>query len=175
MEKISQLMDGELEGQECSVHLRRLAQDAGLAQSWSTYHLIRDVLRDEASCGYDLADRVRQRLEKEPTVIAPHTRLSARIARYTLPMAAAVAGVAVVGWLALSLRPQIESTGLIAKTNVEQVTKPVLPVPAPIVASADGQLNDYLLAHQDLSPSTAIQGFAPYIRTVSTRESDTPR
>ena len=174
MEKISQLMDGELEEQECGLHLRRLAQDAQLARSWSTFHLIRDALRDEASCSYDLAERVRQRLEKEPTVIAPHTRLAARLARYTMPMAAAVAGVAVVGWLALS---QIESVGWVtAENKSEQVQKPPAPPPAvPIIASANGQMNDYLLAHQEYSPITAIQGVAPYIRTVSNREADAPR
>ena len=177
MEKISQLMDGELEEQERSLLLRRLGQDAHLAQSWGTFHLIRDVLRDEASCSYDLAERVRQRLEKEPTVIAPHTRLAARLVRYTMPMAAAVAGVAVVGWLALSLRPHIESVGWVtAENKSEQVQKPSAPPPvAPIIASADGQMSDYLLAHQEYSPITAIQGVAPYIRTVSNRDADAPR
>jgi len=28
-------------------------------------------------------------------------------------------------------------------------------------------MNEYLMAHQGFSPSTAIQGLAPYIRTVS--------
>jgi hypothetical protein len=31
-------------------------------------------------------------------------------------------------------------------------------------------MNDYLLAHQGFSPSTAIQGLAPYIRSVSTTQ-----
>ena len=47
MEKISQLMDGELEEQECGLQIRRLdAGRAALARRWATYHLIRDVLRD---------------------------------------------------------------------------------------------------------------------------------
>ena len=33
--------------------------------------------------------------------------------------------------------------------------------------SATRQLNDYLIAHQEYSPSTAIQGVAPYVRTVA--------
>jgi sigma-E factor negative regulatory protein RseA len=40
---------------------------------------------------------------------------------------------------------------------------------APVVTvSTDGRMNEYLLAHQGFSPSTAIQGLAPYIRSVST-------
>jgi sigma-E factor negative regulatory protein RseA len=175
MEKISQLMDGELEEHESRVQFRRLGEDGGLVRSWETYHLIRDVLRDEAAACPDLVRRVRQRLDKEPTVIAPHTRFAARIARYTLPMAAAIAGVTVVGWLALSLRPAIESAGPTAQNNPPPVSGPAQPAPALAVASANGQVNEYLLAHQEYSPSTAIQGVASYIRTVSNRDPEIPR
>ena len=170
MEKISQLMDGELEEHECRVQFRRLGEDVGLVQRWQTYHVIRDVLRDEAAAGPDLVHRVRQRLDKEPTVIAPHTRFVARVARYTLPMAAAIAGVAVVGWLALSLRPAIESAGPTAQNTPPPVSAPPL-----AVASANGQMSEYLLAHQEYSPSTAMQGVASYIRTVSNRDPEIPR
>jgi sigma-E factor negative regulatory protein RseA len=162
MEKISQLMDGELEEHECRLQFRRLEQDVSLVQTWETYHLIRDVLRDEAGAYPDLVRRVRQRLDKEPTIIAPHARPSARAGRYTLPMAAAIAGVTVVGWLALSSRPVIESA-------------PAKPAASLAVASANGQMNEYLLAHQEYSPRTAIQGVASYIRTVSNRDPEIPR
>jgi sigma-E factor negative regulatory protein RseA len=169
MEKISQLMDGELEGRECILQLDRLKRNGDLAQNWATYHLIRDVLRDEASVNIGLAQRVHQRLESEPTIIAPHTRLVARVVRYSLPMAATVAGVAVVGWLALSLN----SNGYLGgspQQPVAEVIKPKPPAP-----SANGQMNDYLLAHQEFSPSSDLQGLAPYIRTVSNRESESAR
>jgi sigma-E factor negative regulatory protein RseA len=168
MEKISQMMDGELDDIECRLQIQRLGQDAALAQSWETFHLIRDVLRDEASTGPDLARRVRERLTKEPTVIAPRRWLGARIAHHTLPIAAAVAGVMVVGWLALSLRPAIEPVRPVALQ-----APPVVPLLATV--SANGQMNEYLLAHQEYSPSTAMQGVASYIRTVASRESDSAR
>jgi sigma-E factor negative regulatory protein RseA len=174
MEKISQMMDGELDELECRLQIRRLGQDAGLAQSWETFHLIRDVLRDEASAGPDLARRVRERLIKEPTVIGTRSWLGARVAHYTLPMAAAIAGVMVVGWLALSLRPSIESAGPIATNTLPVPTSAEAP-PLVVAVSANGQMNEYLLAHQEYSPSTAMQGVASYIRTVASRESDSPR
>jgi hypothetical protein len=31
-------------------------------------------------------------------------------------------------------------------------------------------MNEYLIAHQEFSPSTAIQGLAPYIRSVSSAQ-----
>ena len=37
-----------------------------------------------------------------------------------------------------------------------------------LVSSPSGdQMNEYLLAHQGVSPSSGLQGVAPYIRTIS--------
>jgi sigma-E factor negative regulatory protein RseA len=36
-------------------------------------------------------------------------------------------------------------------------------------------MNEYLIAHQEYSPSTAIQGLAPYIRTVSSAQPEAGR
>ena len=59
-----------------------------------------------------------------------------------LPIAAAVAGVLVVGWLALSMRPAIEPVRPLA-------CKPT-GVPLLTAVSADGRMNEYLLAHQSI-------------------------
>jgi sigma-E factor negative regulatory protein RseA len=32
---------------------------------------------------------------------------------------------------------------------------------------SDGTMNEYIIAHQEFSPSNEIQGLAPYIRSVS--------
>jgi sigma-E factor negative regulatory protein RseA len=166
MEKISQLMDGELSARESRSQIQRLESDPALSDSWETYHLIRDALRNEVDVGPRFARRLHAQLEKEPAIVAPHTRLSARAVRYTLPMAAGLAGVAVVGWLALSNAP---TTG----AGVQTVAQRAGPAAAPAApaASVDGQVRDYMLAHQEFSPSTAMQGVASYVRTVS---EDTP-
>jgi len=39
----------------------------------------------------------------------------------------------------------------------------------------DGTLNEYLMAHTGFSPSTVIQGVAPYIRTVAASHSEQNR
>ena len=44
------------------------------------------------------------------------------------------------------------------------------PADAPVALASvpsEGKMNEYLMAHQGFSPSTAIQGLAPYIRSVS--------
>ncbi len=103
MEKISQLMDGELGRRESQDNDRaRWSPTRRSRSSWETYHLIGDCVapRDGAAPWISPAGCT-QRLGQEPTVIAPHMRLSHRVVRYTLPMAASVAGVTLVVWLAL--------------------------------------------------------------------------
>ncbi len=176
MEKISQLMDGELGEHESRLQIRRLEQDGELVQNWATYHLIRDVLRDEAGIGAGFAQRLCERLEHEPALAAPHTRLVARVVRHPLPLAAAVAGLAIVGWLALTQPlPLARAPSLIAESAPPPANKEApRALPRPL-ALADGQMNEYLLAHQEYSPTTAMQGVASYVRTVSNEDADSSR
>jgi len=181
MEKISQLVDGELEAQECRAQIRRLTQDPELAQRWETYHLIRDVLRNEAGSGHGVVRQVAIDLEREATVLAPRTWLPPRAVRQTLPMAAAVAGVALVGWLALSFHPTSRHGDSVAvqKSSVQgrlaSASGSVRTPPAPLSVRPSGRVNEYLLAHQEFSPTSVMQGGASYVRTVSTGDSDLPQ
>lgn len=164
MEKLSQLMDGELGSRECKNQIVRLEQDPLLVQGWETYHMIRDAIRhDEVEFGADFARRLHERLAQEATVIAPHTRLRYQVARYTLPLAAGVAGVALVAWLAVSLQHSGQQGQLVAQA-------PAPAAPALSTAQAvpmDGRVSEYLTVHQEFSPRTALQGVGSYVRTVS--------
>ena len=167
MDKISQLMDGELEGQECGLHIRRLTQDAQLAKRWDTYHLIRDVLRTEAGTRVDLVESVRARLQAEPTVLAPRRRLHEVAARIAMPMAAAVAGIVVGGWLTNPTQP-VRTDSIATAPDTALVAHP-LPL---VAAQANGQVKEYLVAHQEFSPSPAMQGAWQYARTLSVKDAD---
>ena len=169
MEKLSELMDGELGERESRAQIQRLEKDPQLGESWETYHLIRDALRSEVDLGPAFTQRLHQRLEQEPHIVAPHTRFMRRAVRQTLPMAAGVAGLAVVGWLALANLP---GTGNGVQTVAQVPAQKQSVARAPGSGTVNGQVRDYLLAHQEFSPSTAMQGVASYVRTVST--DDTP-
>src|SRR5262245_28586324 len=162
MDKISELMDGELPSRELKTQIARLKSDPRLTESWDTYHLIRDTLRREGDLGPGFARRMRACLETEPVMIAPHTRLSYRLVRYTLPMAAVVAGVAVVAWLAFSTDAPLDTSQTMAQRAPETVMVRVATPEqqAPLPASAGGGTTDYLVAHQEFSPRTAMQGVA---------------
>lgn len=160
MEKISQLMDGELGRRDSATQIGRLKCDEALRARWETFHLIGDTLRRETGLTPAFSRRLHERLAQEPTLIAPHARLSNRVVRYTLPLAAGVAGVTLVAWLALSFQQAGQPTA----TPLAQPADTVTTIAK--VADSDS-MHDYLTAHQEFSPSTAMHGVASYVRTVS--------
>jgi sigma-E factor negative regulatory protein RseA len=173
MERISALMDGELDGEDVLAELKRIKGDDDLMRSWETYHLIGDVLRTEKVLGAPFGDRFRAALAQEPTVLAPRPMAAARKVRlYALSAAASVAGVAVVGWLAFMNHPASLDGG-IGPVALQSATPAAAVVPAATLA--DASVDEYLLAHRAYSPSAAIPVVAPYMRSVNVRERDMAR
>ena len=175
MDKISALMDGELDERQAREQLARMKQEEELVNGWHTFHIIGDALRGEPVLSQGFSRRVTDRLSGEPTVLAPRRNVVRRFTTYALSAAASVSAIALVGWVAFvsnPLGPQPE----LAKAPVS--TSPAsAAAPAAQLASvpSDGGVNDYLIAHQGFSPSTSIQGVAPYIRTVSGTQQDKGR
>jgi sigma-E factor negative regulatory protein RseA len=131
-ERISELMDGQLDGVQMDLLLRRLG-DAEAQATWATYHLIGDALRGDAGC--EVAARVNARLAQEPTVLAPRPITSATTRGLGMSIAASVAAVTVVGYLALS------TAGTDARYDTAQQVK-LVPTPR-----APSPMDDYLALH----------------------------
>lgn len=162
MEQISILMDDEASDQEARQALLRLGDNPAAREAWQTYHLIGDALRSQ-SAALDVGARVSAALENEPTVLAPRRATkSGKPYAIAWSAAASISAIAVVGWLAFSADSLIQPKVDLARKSPTASELP--PVSAPI----DGQMNDYLLAHQGVSPSTGLQGVAPYVRTIAT-------
>jgi len=164
MEKISALMDGELEGHDVHQALLRLKDTAEARETWAVYHVIGDVMRGEGSPAFDLSERITGALAQEATVLAPRpNRMHRKPLTIALSAAASISAVAVVGWMAFSTSSVVSTPAELARTNQ------VAPVADTQLVSSpnDGQMNEYLLAHQGVSPSTSLHGVAPYIRTIS--------
>lgn len=168
MDKISELMDGELDARRAREQVARMNQDEALLHCWNTFHLVGDVMRGEHALPQDFTRKLATRLAQEPTVLAPHRSALRRIATYTLSAAASLSAVAVVGWLAFFNNP------LVPQTEIARAPVPTVPAAAPSAQLAsvpnNGKMSEYLMAHQEFSPSTAIQGLAPYIRSVSSTQ-----
>lgn len=159
---ISTLMDGELNGQAAQAALLRMEAAEDLRDRWFVYHLIRDALKREVTLSGDLASGVGQRLVREPRVLAPRWPLASRLKVAAVSLAASVAAIAVVAWV-LFQNPQDRLREPIAMAELSN----------PVHFPAAQQLNDYLIAHQEYSPSTTIQGVAPHVRTVADSKRET--
>jgi len=164
-ERLSALLDGELRREEIGAQLARVRSEPQLRSTWDLYCLIGDALRGQI--GAEIAPHVVARLHEEPTVLAParSPRPVRRLAWYAMSAAASIAAVALVVWTAAPFwRIEPELAG--APARIEGGTAAVADAePQVPVTAAD--VENYLLAHQPYSHTSAMQGIAPYVRTVA--------
>ena len=155
-ERISRLMDGELDDGAADAAFREL-RDPDAVATWVCYHIIGDALRRTGGPTPGFAQRFAARLAAEPTMLAPKPRQVHRLP--TLWAAAAtVAAVLVVGSVAVSTLQQQPTA--VAKARETLAVRAPETKPQPVSP-------DYLLAHHEYSPTTQIQGVGPYLRAVS--------
>lgn len=159
-EEVSLLVDGELDADRIERVCHGLREPAAV-ETWVCYHTIGDALRGQCRPIPGFSERFSGRLAAEPTVLAP-ARPRPAPAAVALAVAATVAAVGVVGWVALATMPAPPEAIATAERAVA-----VRPVDArrPVV-------NEYLLAHQEYSPATAIAGVRPYLRAVAADDQD---
>jgi sigma-E factor negative regulatory protein RseA len=173
-DKVSALLDGDLDDRGMRGVFDAMRRDASLRAGWDTYCLIGDALRGDREGAADFVARVMAGLDDEPTVLAPRRAPASAVERSLtqrlLPLAASVMGVAAVGLVAASLyrqdapAPQLVAgdpqVQLVASTGVRAVAAP-----------AADPMREYLLAHQGLSRSGPVPAGIQYVRTVAdTRE-----
>jgi sigma-E factor negative regulatory protein RseA len=167
-ERVSALMDGEVDDADLGAQVRRTADGGELVHRWNTYHLIGECLRSEEFVKLDLTADIARALASEPTVLAPGRVLPVqpeqRVRTFALSLAATVAGIGVVVWMVLGHQ------GTSVGGRVELAQSGALGSRAESTpASVDSDVNDYLMAHQEYSPTAAMHGVASYVRTVSAR------
>ena len=155
--EISALMDGELFEDEAEIMFDQLKQDPDAHRDWAVYHLIGDVLRQPEYVHRDISAGVHERLQNEPTVLAPRSHALKQKARvFALSAAASMLAVGVVAWMSLQISPEAAPQMAMQQTDVRPVNLQIQP-----------KSNDYLMAHQEFSPSNDMNGGASYIRTVT--------
>lgn len=172
MEKLSALVDGDVQDDDVQSQLARIESDAGLRSAWNTYHLIGDALRGNVSP--DLTSRVAARLQNEPATLAPRRKPAGlgRWAWLAMPAAAGVAAVTLVVWTAVPIwqaEPQIAS-GRIAAGGMAvpgPVTAVSLSASEPRTLASEIEVDNYLFAHQRYAHASVMQGVVPYARTIA--------
>jgi sigma-E factor negative regulatory protein RseA len=156
-QEISALMDGEMYEDQADVFFDRLKRHPEARQDWESYHLIGDALRQPDHICKGFGKSFHEKLQAEPTVFAPHNRTSQRIRNFALSAVASVMALALVAWLSVQ----------VGSEPAPQVAT-VQPDNAGAVRPASAQ-DDYLMAHQEFSPSADVHGAASYIHAVAGR------
>lgn len=171
MEKVSALVDGELDEHELKQQLSLLKQNHSAQESWKMFHLIGDTLRGDSRISPGFNRRFIESLALEPTVLAPPRRTVRKAARYAMSVAASLVAVSAVAWVAFSSNP-LNAPQEPAAAQLAAIPPAATSIVPAQLANLDNQENmsEYLLAHQGYSPSTALQGVVPYIRSVSVNQ-----
>ena len=163
-DRISALMDGELDERAAAQALDALAREPEALEAWRTYHVISDAVARNRMLSDGFSARVAAALAQEPAVLAPVRRRAAEPRRW-VALAAGVAAVSLVGWLGLA--PQQAPLAPSAKTQEASPVPTQVVENKPRVVPLPSGADDYLLAHQAFSPRASLQGMASYVRTVS--------
>ena len=157
---ISALMDGELFEDDAETLLNKLKKNPRESQEWLTYHLIGDALRQPDHVCRDISASFHERLQAEPIVFAPRRRVTQKVRYFALSAAASVMALALVAWMSMQAgtEPAPQIAAVQSQTDVR-----------PASYASPNSVNDYVMAHQEFSPSTEVQGAASYIHYVSQR------
>ena len=87
-ERLSALMDGELDPKELDALLAAVNKDESLLREWHDWRLAGDVVQGETHCAPGFMGRFSERLAAEPVVVAPRVQLR-RPRRLLIPLAMA--------------------------------------------------------------------------------------
>lgn len=179
LEALSGLLDGESDAASQKTLLEHMADDADVRARLARYRMIGDVMRGEAvrPDALNMADRVRERLQREPVVLAPRPAQKRRAPRWWQP-AAGLAIAASVALLAVGLVPRLVSDAPDAMPQ-QSVQVVGVPVASPVFVSATGthwkhsspiqesRLTTYLADHSEVASQTGMPGIVPYASFVS--------
>jgi len=168
-EKLSALIDGELEAAELAALLDQLRREPALRQEYGRYIQIQATIHGED--GPDVANRVWAQLDGEPAILAP-TRHKGVGAGFTparkfvagLAVAATVAGIA-VGSLSWFSPVKTPAPTLVASapnpTDYVRTSGTRWQVNDPKLAD---DLNVYLVEHGGYAGSSGMNGVRSYVK-----------
>lgn len=179
-DKLSALLDGDLDQQSMHAVLDSMRRDRSLRTDWDAYCAIGDVIRGDRYASPDFVGRVMESIDGEPTLLAPRTsgrpQAQDNAWRKIMPLAASLMGVAAVGWVAHGLYAGPKSPPPLAAAPRIPVTESVAVSVRP---SSPGPAIDphreYLFAHQAMTGGGPISGAIQHVRTVADVRQDSAR
>ena len=178
-EKLSALMDGELDRTDALTAIKTLGQDAHQRGDWDCYHLIGDAIRGDtpsvSARRKACAESIFARLAEEPTILAPTAiampvKLSVvrspaaveKKTRMVLAMAASVITVTAIGVIALKQQDSATAPVQVAKqvpapSDAGLTTVSTGAIGVGEVEANKQRVNDYLAIHRQFANSSALR------------------
>jgi sigma-E factor negative regulatory protein RseA len=175
--RVSALMDGELDKQEAEEIIAILKKEDYLKKDWEAYHLIGDTLRQSTKLSTNISHHVNKQLISEPTILAPtiSTPKYPKNKVFAYSVAASVVAM-VTAWFGLQNVYVPQQTLVADQSNIESnMSTPAIMVSAPPVSTLPSNLiyqhppaeiNDYLFVHREFSPGTITRGQTTYVHPV---------
>ena len=189
-ERISAMVDGDLQSDECGQILDRLREDAQSLETWHVYQVVGDVLRSPELAptrgGVAFWEKLEQRLALEPD--RPHIALNSdrSTMEKSTPVVMAnigeiVANESVFHWkvlagVACTVLVSVVGSGLWTQTNsrISQELASVKPAAAVVVMETpvgsmlrDPRLDELMAAHRQLGGHSALQVPAGFLRNAT--------
>lgn len=165
-EKLSALVDGELDQLDERRVLDALADDIELRRTWERYHMVKAAVTRQLGmlAPPDLPERILARLDGDVAESAPGLRLWPMAGG--LAAAASVAAIALLGWQALSgpNQPLAVPPTAVAQTPTENPPTVTPTSPAP---GSEDRLSRYLVGHNEYMPTAGMGSMLPYVRVVA--------
>ncbi|MDT4291251.1 sigma-E factor negative regulatory protein [Methylomonas sp. MO1] len=161
-EKLSQLIDDELDSQQALSLLKTLQNDGLLKDKLRRYQIASQVMRsgEYSHVTSDFVDKIHEHIRQEPTYFLPRKKSAVNWQKAALAIAASVA-LAVV-WVSTKVDKQMHNPF----GAVEMVAQGK-------EASAEemhARFKDYLEAHDNAMYVNSVQAGQPYARVVGYRQ-----
>ena len=161
-EKLSALMDGELDHGQARTVIKSLGSDDLSREQWNLYHVIGEALRGDnlgrANARDASTNAIFAALAMEPTVLAPQMikQPVEKRTRIALAMAASAITISAVGVVAVQQQNgQVSAIQLVQQVAPKPVALNKLPP-----STAEVRVNDYLVVHRQFSNPGAFQPVA---------------
>jgi negative regulator of sigma E activity len=166
-QRLSSLLDGELDAAECEALVERLRRDEDACRAWALLNCVGDAMRSPEVASFHsdgFVGRVSAALQREPTVLAP-AALPPRstVRRWLLPGVGAAVAAAVLIAVGLPSQQSTAPGATVAKAPAGPTTT-VVAAPTPVIDRSP-QLERYLAAHRELAEPTLMPNSTPYLRT----------
>jgi sigma-E factor negative regulatory protein RseA len=161
-EKLSQLIDDELDSQQALSLLKSLQNDGLLKDKLRRYQIASQVMKsgEYSHVTSDFVDKIHEQIRQEPTYFLPRKKSAVHWQKAALAVAASIA-LAVV-WVSTKVDKQMHDPYATAEIVAQSKD-----------ASAEemhARFKDYLEAHDNAMYVNSVQAGQPYARVVGYRQ-----